>query len=114
MVVGRPPISSTSSTVPGLVVPSLTPGELPTRRLVIRTAALDKAHRGKDAAVEGAADGRPLLVDGASPLSEVNAGSVRASLEHQFAVRAPLRHQGGQALPIALLVHDDARRVSAG
>jgi len=48
-----------------------------------------------------------------NPLSEMNAGSVRAPLEHQLAIRAPLRQQVGQALPIALLVHDDAGVVAA-
>jgi hypothetical protein len=48
-----------------------------------------------------------------NPLTEMNAGSVWASLEHQLAIRAPLRQQVGQALPIASLVHDDARGRSA-
>ena len=44
----------------------------------------------------------------------VEPGSVRAPLEHQLALRAPLGQQVGQALPIALLVHDDAGLVAAG
>jgi hypothetical protein len=56
--------------------------ELPARRLVTATAALDKAHCGEDAAVEGTAHRGPLLIGGATPLTEVNAGSVRAPLEH--------------------------------
>jgi hypothetical protein len=102
------------STAPGLVVLSLTPRELPARRFVTGAAALDKPHRGEDAAVEGAAHRRPLLIDGATPLTEMNASSVRAPLEHQLTIRAPLGQQVGQALPIALLVHDDAGVVAAG
>ena len=107
-------LAASRSTVPGLVVLSLTPGELPTRRFVIGAAALDKAHHGEDAAVEGAAHRRPLLIDGATPLAEMNAGSVGASLEYQLASRATLRQQVGQALPIASLVHDDAGVMAAG
>ena len=44
----------------------------------------------------------------------MNAGTVRAPLEHQLAIRAPLSQQVGQALPIALLVHHDAGVVAAG
>jgi hypothetical protein len=82
--------------------------------LVTGATALDQTHRGEDAAVEGTAHRRPLLVDGATPLTEMNAGSIRAPLEHQLTIRAPLRQQVGQVLPIALLVHDDARVVAAG
>ena len=107
-------LAASRSTAPHLRVLSLTPRELPTRRLVIGAAALDKAHHGEDAAVEGAAHRRPLLIDGATPLSEMNAGSIGAPLEHQLAIRAPLRQQVGQALPIASPVHDDAGVVAAG
>jgi hypothetical protein len=62
-------LAASRSTTPGLVVLSLTPRELPARRFVIGAAALDQAHRGEDAAVEGTAHRGPLLVDGATPLS---------------------------------------------
>ena len=38
----------------------------------------------------------------------MSAGAVRASLEHQSAIRVPLGEQVGQAPPVALLVHGDA------
>jgi hypothetical protein len=88
-------LAASRSTAAGLVVPSLPSRELPARRFVTGATVLDKAHRGEDAAVEGAAHRRPLLIDGAAPLTEMNAGSVRAPLEHQLAIRAPLRQQGG-------------------
>ena len=55
-----------------------------------------------------------MLIDGAAPLPEVNAGAVCAPLEHQFAIGVPLRQEVGQAFPIALLVNRDARVIAAG
>jgi hypothetical protein len=55
-----------------------------------------------------------VLIDGAALLPEVNAGTVRAPLEDQFAIGVPLRQQVGQAFPIAPLVDRDARVIAAG
>jgi hypothetical protein len=74
-----------------LLVRSLMPRELPIWRFVIGAAVLDQPHCGKDAAVEGTANGGPLLIDGATLRSQMNAGSIRAPLKHQLAIRAPLR-----------------------
>jgi hypothetical protein len=71
-------------------------------------------HRGEDAAVEGTAHGRPLLIDGATPLTEMNAGSVRTPLEQQLALRAPLSQQVGQALPNSSAGLISGKRLAAG
>ena len=65
--------------------------ELPIRRWPLRAATLEQTHSGKNAAVEITACLRAMRIDGAAPLAEVNAGSVRAGSQHQFARLAALR-----------------------
>ncbi len=56
---------------------------------------LNNAHRREGAAIETTANGRPLVVHRATPLAQMNAGTVRALLEHQFAIGVPLCEQMG-------------------
>jgi|HubBroStandDraft_1064217.scaffolds.fasta_scaffold1124057_1 hypothetical protein len=58
----------------------------------VNDSVLDNAHRGKGAAVEAAADRRPLIIDGATPLAQVHAGPIGAPPEHQLASDVPLGH----------------------
>jgi hypothetical protein len=75
---------------------------------------LDEAHRREGTAVKAAANRRPVLVDHAATLPQVDAASVCAPLRDQFAIGVPLRQQVGQAFPIAFLVHGNARVIAAG
>jgi hypothetical protein len=81
---------------------------------MIGVAVLDEAHRCKGAAVEVAANRGPVLVNRAATLPQVNAAPICAPLQDQFAITVPLCEQVGQAFPIALTVHRDARVVAAG
>jgi hypothetical protein len=91
----------------------LFPDELPMWGLLVGTTAFDNAHRSEGAAIEAAANRGPLLVHRAAPFPQVNAGPVRALLEHQFAIGVALGEQVGQAPPVALRVHGDPRVIAA-
>jgi hypothetical protein len=98
----------------GRVCSSLVLGKLPIRRPMIWVAVLDEAHRCEGATVEAAANRRPVLVDRAATIPQVNAAPICAPLQDQFAIVVPLCQQVGQAFPITLLVHGDARIIAAG
>jgi hypothetical protein len=58
---------------------------------MIRGAVLDYVHRREDAAIEGAANRRSVLIDRAALLPQVGARPIRALSEHQFAITVALR-----------------------
>jgi hypothetical protein len=91
----------------------LSRGECPIRSLVIIVAALSKTHGSKHTAVERSANSGPVLIDSAPLLAQVDAGSVRAALEHQLAIRVLLYQEIRQVSSIALFVHSDACVIAA-
>jgi hypothetical protein len=104
---GGPMRPGARAAFPRLMLVSLLLGELPIRDAMVGTAALDQAHRGEDAAVEGTAHRRPLFIDRATPLTEMNAGSRSPPSEifgdlnraHQVCKDSPLEGDGFE-LPV--------------